>query len=119
MNTYSTDFDTAETIGVFLFICSITCTCPIIVSLCRITFNTIKKRWIIYTPLVSPNRIKIDRCSLGVVGGLLKAIFLIIIAILFWKRFLLTGFISILLAFLSVVVADVISIILVKSYDLI
>lgn len=118
INTYSTEFNTAETIGFFLLICSVTCTCPVIISLCLIIFNTIKKRWIIYTPRVSGWHEKIDRYSLGIVGGLLKAIFLIIIVILFRNRFILTGFISILFAFLSIVTADVIGIILSKSYDL-
>ena len=76
INIYSTEFNSIiETIGFFLFICSITCICPVTVSLCRVLFNTLKRRWIVYTPAISYNRRKIDRFFLGVVGGLIAAVF--------------------------------------------
>lgn len=43
INIYSTEFNSIiEKIGFFLFICSITCICPVTVSLCRVLFNTLK-----------------------------------------------------------------------------
>ena len=70
INTYSTEFNTTtEIIGFFLLICSITCICPIIISLCRILFNTLKKRWIIYTPQTSYLRRRIEGNSEGIKGS--------------------------------------------------
>lgn len=122
INTYSTDFNTAETIGMFLFICSIICACPIILSLCLTVFKTLKMQWIVNTPTISyypANRKKIDRYALGLVGGILAAIFLIVLFIIFFKKLLLTGFISISMAFLGIIIANIINIILSKSYKLI
>ncbi len=120
INTYSTEFNTtAEIIGFFVFICSITCICPIAYSLCRVLFNTLKKRWIIYTPVISIFRHRrIDRYSMEIVGGLIAAIFLIIVFTLFFDKFLWTGFLSISLAFWGIIIVDIIGIILYKSYKL-
>ena len=119
INTYSTEFNTTtEIIGFFLLICSITCICPIIISLCRILFNTLKKRWIIYTPQTSYLRRRIDRYSLGIVGGLIAIVFLIAVFILFFDKFLWTGFISVSLAAVCVIIAVTIAITLYKSYKL-
>lgn len=119
INIYSTEFNSIiETIGFFLFICSITCICPVTVSLCRVLFNTLKRRWIVYTPAISYNRRKIDRFLLGVVGGLIAAVFLIIVFTLFFDKFVWTGFLSISLAFFGIIIVDAIGIILRRSYKL-
>lgn len=123
LNTYSTELNTtAETIGFFLFICSIICICPVAISLCRVLFNTLKRRWIIYTPVISNDSVKrrrIDRYLSGITGGLLAAIFLVIVFILFFDRLQLTGFLSISLTFSGIIIADITGIILYKSYKLI
>ena len=102
--TYSTGFNTAETIGMFLFICSIVCACPVILGLCLIIFKTLKRQWVIYTPIISSYptyRRKIDRYALGLVGGILAVIFLVVLFIIFFKKLLLTGFVSFSMTFLS------------------
>ena len=77
-----------------------------------------KRRWIVYTPAISYNRRKIDRFFLGVVGGLIAAVFLIIVFTLFFDKFVWTGFLSISLAFFGIIIADAIGIILRRSYKL-
>ncbi len=124
INTYNTDFKTAETIGFFLFICSLVSVVPVFISLCLIIIKTIKRQWLVYTPPVVTNPSaypgrKIDRYALGIIGGIFAAIFLIAIFIIFFYRLSLTGYLSISITFLSVVIADVIGIILSKSYNLI
>ena len=77
-----------------------------------------KKRWIIYTPQTSYLRRRIDRYSLGIVGGLIAIVFLIAVFILFFDKFLWTGFISVSLAAVCVIIAVIIAITLYKSYKL-
>ncbi len=117
-NTYNTEFNTAETIGAFFLICSVVCSCPISISLCRILFNTVKKRWIVYTPRTSYNRRRIDRYTLGIVGGFVAAIFLITVFALFFNKLSWTGILSVWLALFNIIGADIISLILYKSYKL-